>query len=141
MLLSNVFSDMFDDMMYGMPRMAAPAQRHPGLMNCEVREFPERYELDLELAGFKKGDIKAELKDGYLTVKAERRQDHQDQDGQGKVIRSERFSGVCQRSFYIGEDIRREDISASFEDGVLKLAIPKKPALPKEEEIRTIEIQ
>ena len=142
MMLSNVFSDMFDDMMYGLPRMMPVNNtRNQGLMNCDVREYDDRYELDMELAGFKKGDIKAELKDGYLTVKAERRNDEEQKDEAGKVIRSERFTGVCQRSFYVGEDVKREDIAAAYEDGVLKRSIPKKPALPKEDEIKYIDIQ
>ena len=69
MLLSNVFSDMFDDM-FDMPTASQSAK---GLMNCAVKEYDDHYELDMDMAGFKKGDIKAELKDGYLTIKAERK--------------------------------------------------------------------
>ena len=74
MLLSNVFSDMFDDM-FDMP---ASSQSAKGLMNCDVKEYDDHYELDLDMAGFKKGDIKAELKDGYLTIKAERKNDEEE---------------------------------------------------------------
>lgn len=136
MLLSNVFSDMFDDMF---PTMNSYAQT-PRLMSCDVREYADRYELDMELAGFRKEDIKAELKDGYLTIKAER-SNVKDASDEGRVIRSERFAGTCQRTFYVGEHVRREDVSAAFEDGVLKLSIPKQVEQPKVEESHYISIQ
>ncbi len=136
MLLSNVFSDMFDDMFPTMNSYAA----NPRLMSCDVREYADRYELDMELAGFRTEDIKAELKDGYLTIKAER-SNVKDASGEGRVIRSERFAGTCQRTFYVGEHVRREDVSAAFEDGVLKLSIPKQVEQPKVEESHYISIQ
>lgn len=136
MLLSNVFSDMFDDMF---PTMNARVQA-PRMMTCDVKEYGDHYELDMELAGFRKEDIKAELKDGYLTIKAER-SNVKDESDEGRVIRSERFTGTCQRTFYVGEHVRREDVSAAFEDGVLKLSIPKQVEQPKVEENHYIAIQ
>ena len=136
MMMTHVFNDLFDDMMYGMPRHAH-AVSSP--MNCEVREYPDHYELDMELAGFKKENIQAELKDGYLTVKATRKGETENED-QGHVIRSERFAGECQRTFYVGEQIHREDIKAAYEDGVLKLAIPKEVQHPEVPEDRRIMI-
>ena len=137
MLLSHVFSDMFDDMFIPSTMSAANA---PRLMNSEVREYDDHYELHMELAGFKKEDIKAELKDGYLTIKAERTANSDQKDG-GRVIRSERFVGTCQRTFYVGDHVRREDVSAGFEDGVLKLSIPKKVERPQVEENHFIAIE
>ena len=137
MLLSHVFSDMFDDMLFPATMSAANA---PRLMNSEVREYDDHYELNMELAGFKKEDIKAELKDGYLTIKAERTNSDAQNDG-GRVIRSERFMGTCQRTFYVGEHVQREDVRAAFEDGVLKLYIPKKVEQPKVQESHFIAIE
>lgn len=111
------------------------------MMNCDVKEYPDHYELDMDLAGFKKGDIKAELKDGYLTIKAERGTHNDQKDDDGRVVRSERFMGTCQRTFYVGEHVQREDVSAAFEDGVLKLNIPKKVEQPKVDERHFIDIQ
>ena len=90
-MLPSIFGeDLFDDM-FDMP---ASSQSAKGLMNCDVKEYDDHYELDLDMAGFKKGDIKAELKDGYLTIKAERKNDEEETDKKGRVIRSERFMGT-----------------------------------------------
>ena len=135
MLLSNVFSDMFDDM------FPTTARQSNGLMSCDIKEYGDHYELDMELAGFRKEDIKAELKDGYLTIKAERHSDNTQNDTSGRVIRSERFAGTCQRTFYVGDHVKRENVSAAYEDGVLKLSIPKKVEQPKVDESHFIDIQ
>ena len=135
MLLSNVFSDMFDDM------FPTTARQSNGLMSCDIKEYGDHYELDMELAGFRKEDIKAELKDGYLTIKAERHSDNTQNDASGRVIRSERFAGTCQRTFYVGDHVKRENVSAAYEDGVLKLSIPKKVEQPKVDESHFIDIQ
>ena len=138
MLLSNVFSDMFDDMF---PTTTARAASGNGMMSCDVKEFADHYELDMELAGFRKEDIKAELKDGYLTIKAERHGSNDQNDADGRVVRSERFMGTCQRTFYVGDHVKREDVSAAYEDGVLKLSIPKKVEQPKVDVTHLIDIQ
>lgn len=138
MLLSNVFSDMFDDMF---PTTSARSAAGNGMMSCDVKEFGDHYELDMELAGFRKEDIKAELKDGYLTIKAERHTSKDDSDADGRVVRSERFMGTCQRTFYVGDHVKREDVSAAYEDGVLKLNIPKKVEQPKADVTHLIDIQ
>lgn len=140
MLLSNVFSDMFDDM-FSMPMTGVRRGNAQPMMSCDVKEYDDHYELDMELAGFKKGDIKAELKDGYLTIKAERGKNDEQKDDGGRVVRSERFMGTCQRTFYVGDHVQREDVSAAFEDGVLKLSIPKKVERPKVDENHYIDIQ
>ena len=140
MLFTNVFSDMFDDMFNTPMTGARKSVVAQPVMGCDVREFNDHYELFMDLAGFKKEDIKAELKDGYLTIKAERSADN-DQSDNGRVIRSERFVGTCQRTFYVGDHVRREDVSAAFEDGVLKLSIPKKVERPQVEENHFIAIE
>ena len=110
-------------------------------MTTDVKEFDDHYELDLELPGFKKEELQAELKEGYLTVSAQHTENSEEKDKAGKLIRKERYSGMYQRSFYVGENIEESDIQAAFNDGVLKLCIPKKEEQPKVEEKKLISIQ
>ena len=141
MLFTNVFSDMFDDMFNTPMTGARKSVVAQPVMGCDVHEFGDHYELYMDLAGFRKENIKAELKDGYLTIKAERSANNDQNDNSGRVIRSERFVGTCQRTFYVGDHVRREDVSAAFEDGVLKLSIPKKVERPQVEENHFIAIE
>ena len=112
-----------------------------GSMSADVKEFDDRYLLELELPGFAKEDLKAELKDGYLTVKAEHSNENNTKDDNGKYIRRERYYGTCQRSFYVGKDVTEQEIKASFENGVLRLNIPKPDVTPKVEEKHIIAIE
>lgn len=98
------------------------------IMKTDIREHDEGYELDVDLPGFKKDEISAELDDGYLTISAAKGLDKDEQDKKGKYIRRERYAGAMQRSFYVGDAVTQEDIKAKFEDGILKLSIPKKDA-------------
>ena len=109
-------------------------------MKTDVREHEDRYEVDVDLPGFKKDEIKLELQNGYLTVAAAKGVDKEEKDKKGKLIRQERYSGSMQRSFFVGKAVTEEDIKAKFEDGVLKLDIPKKEA-PKIPEKKTIMIE
>ena len=138
MLFTNVFSDMFDDMFNAPVTGSHKSVVAQPVMGCDVHEYSDHYELFMDLAGFKKENIKAELKDGYLTIKAERAAE---QIENGRAIRTERFVGTCQRTFYVGDHVRREDVSAAFEDGVLKLSIPKKVERPQVEENHFIAIE
>lgn len=110
-------------------------------MKADVQELDNSYQIDLELPGFQKEDLNAELKDGYLTIKATRQNTNEQKDAQGKYIRQERYSGHYQRSFYVGNDITQEDVHAAFENGVLKLTVPKKDPQPKIQESRNILIE
>ena len=97
------------------------------LMQTDIREFDDSFELIMDLPGFKKEDVQAAFEKGYLTITATKRleDDEQAKEG-GKYIRRERYVGNCQRSFYVGDYLRQEDIKAKFEQGVLRLTIPKK---------------
>ncbi len=96
------------------------------LMQTDVKEYPDSYELIMDLPGYEKNDIQAALQNGYLTISAARKIENNEQDGaNGRYIRRERFSGNCQRSFYVGEYLRQEDIKAGFKDGILTLNVPK----------------
>ena len=98
------------------------------LMKTDIREHNEGYELDIDLPGFKKDEITIDLDNGYLTISAAKGLDKDGQDKKGKYIRKERYAGAVQRSFYVGDAVTEEDVKAKFEDGILRLSIPKKDA-------------
>ena len=98
------------------------------VMKTDIREHDTGYELDVDLPGFKKDEINVELENGYLTISAAKGLDKGEQDKKGKYIRRERYAGAMQRSFYVGDEVTQEDIKARFEDGILRLSIPKKDA-------------
>ena len=94
------------------------------LMKTDVRETESSYEVDIDLPGFKKEDIKLNLENGYLTVSAQKGLDKDEQDKNGRYIRQERYTGSCSRSFYVG-DMKPSDVAAKYEDGILKISLPK----------------
>ena len=98
------------------------------LMKTDIREHDDGYELDVDLPGFKKDEITIDLDNGYLTISAAKGLDKDRQDKKGKYIRQERYAGAVQRSFYIGDAVTEEDVKAKFENGILRLSIPKKDA-------------
>ena len=98
------------------------------IMKTDIRENDEGYELDIDLPGFKKDEITIDLDNGYLTISAAKGLDKDEQDKKGKYIRKERYAGAVQRSFYVGDAVTEEDVKAKFEDGILRLSIPKKDA-------------
>ena len=98
------------------------------IMKTDIREHDGGYELDVDLPGFKKDEIKIDLDNGYLTISAAKGLDKDEQNKQGKYIRRERYAGAMQRSFYVGDEVTQEDIKARFEDGILRVSIPKKDA-------------
>lgn len=81
--------------------------------------------MDIDLPGFKKEDVSAKLENGYLTITAAKGLDKDEKNDKGVYIRRERYSGQCARTFYVGEAVTQEDIKAKFEDGILKVTIPK----------------
>ena len=137
----NLFDDLFDDFARPMNviRYANPT---PSAMKTDVKETDAGYELDIDLPGYKKEDVKAELKDGYMTISAEKKSEEGEKDEKsGKYLRRERYYGSCSRSFYVGEDVTEEDIKAKFEDGILKIAVPKKEPQPAVDQTKTIAIE
>ena len=99
------------------------------LMKTDVKETEDGYEVDVDLPGFKKDEIKVSLEDGYLTIEAAKGLDEDEQEKKtGKYIRKERYAGACQRSFYVGDNLTQEDIKGEFKHGILKLFVPKKEA-------------
>jgi HSP20 family molecular chaperone IbpA len=146
MLMPSIFGEsLVDDFFDGFGRPSREG-KHFGVpttsvMRTDIREDGKGFELDIDLPGFKKEDVKAQLKDGYLTISAENSQSSDEKDDDGKYIRRERFFGTCSRSFYVGEDITEEDIKAKFENGILKISVPKKEAKPVEEKDKYISIE
>lgn len=146
MLLPSIFGEnLFDDFFSDFARPVRNAVRYSApaaiAMKTDVRENENSYELDIDLPGYKKEDIQAELKDGYLTINAATNSEKDEKDDSGKYLRRERFYGSCSRSFYVGEAVSQEEIKAKFEDGILKISIPKKDAVPEVEEKKYIAIE
>ena len=134
MLMSGLFGEDLFDEFYGLPtqRELANIDKHlygknaRNLMKTDVHETDTDYEMDVDLPGFKKDQINVKLEDGYMTISATKDHDTEKKDPHGKIIRQERYAGSMQRSFYVGDSVQVEDVKAKFEDGVLRLSIPKK---------------
>ena len=110
------------------------------MMKTDVKELEDSYEVDVDLPGFKKDEIHLELNNGYLTISTEKTLEKDNEGKKGMMLRQERYSGVMQRSFFVGEHLTEEDIKASYDSGVLHVIIPKKDA-PKAPEKKTILIE
>ena len=125
MLMPSIFNDnLFDDFFdFNYPTFRYDTTE---LMKTDIKEKGDSYILEMDLPGFKKDEIKVSLKDGYLTVSAAKGLDKDEKDKKGNYIRQERYAGAMSRSFYVGDDVTQEEIKAKYEDGILKLSIPKK---------------
>ena len=110
------------------------------MMKTDVKETDDGYEVDIDLPGFKKDEIQLELNNGYLTISTQKALEKDEKNKKGRMLRQERYAGMMQRSFYVGEHITEEDVKASYESGVLHLVLPKKDA-PKMPEKKTIQIE
>ncbi len=135
----NLFDDFFDTV--SRPIKAIRQTSIPQVMRTDVKESDKGYTLDIDLPGYKKEDISAEIKDGYLTVSAKTNEEHEEKEEDGTYIRRERTFGSCSRSFYVGEEIEESEIKAKFEDGILKVFVPKKEITPQVEERKYISIE
>ena len=131
----NLFDDFMDDFM--MNRGARSVQN---VMKTDIKETDDSYELKIEMPGYRKEDVKAQLKDGYLTISAETDNSSEEKNKEGKYIRRERYTGAVSRSFFVGKDLTEEDIRARFENGILHIALPKE-APKKIEENKYIAIE
>ena len=132
-MLPSIFGENLFDDFFGDPfEMMVPQSRNPlygkhakNLMKTDVRETEDSYELDIDLPGFKKDEVSVELKNGCLTIQAAKGLDKEETDKKGKYIRQERYAGSCSRSFYVGEDVEPDQISAKLESGILQISVPK----------------
>ena len=147
---SIVGEDLFDDFMRDFPfyndkdmkkmEKKLYGRRGRNMMKTDIREKDDSYELEMDLPGFAKDEVKASLENGYLTISAAKGLDKDEKEKEtGKYIRRERYAGACQRTFYVGEDVTQEDIKGEFKHGILKLTIPKKAAQVPEKKYIAIE--
>ena len=153
MLMPSIFGeDLFDDFMTDFPffddntesnvEKKLYGRRGKNLMKTDIKETEGGYELEMDLPGFTKDEIKVSLENGYMTISAAKGLDKDEQDKKsGRYIRKERYAGSCERSFYVGEDITEEDIKGEFKHGILKLFVPKKEAKPAVEQKKYVSIE
>ena len=140
---TNLFDDFFDFPFYD-DRAEKKLYGHhaANLMKTDIQEHDEDKTLEMDLPGFKKEEIQIELNNDYMTISAAKGLDEDEKDKKsGKYIRRERYTGSCQRSFYVGEDVTEEDIKAEFKHGILKLFVPKKEAKPAVEQKKYVSIE
>ena len=133
MLMPSIFGEnLFNDdwMDFGFPEVdkALYGKHANNVMKTDVKETDTGYEVDIDLPGFKKDEINAQLDNGYLTISAAKGLDKEEKNKEGKYIRKERYAGAMSRSFYVGDSLTQEDIKAKYESGILRLSIPKKEA-------------
>lgn len=135
MLMPSIFGEnLFDDDWMNFPfesdfwgkKNPLYGKHAKNMMKTDIREHEGGYEVDIDLPGFKKDEISVQLEEGYLTVSASKVLDKDEEDKKGKYIRKERYAGAMQRSFYVGNALTQEDIKAKYENGILRLSIPKK---------------
>ena len=138
-LLDEFFDEPWEKSLFG-ARNPLYGKHAKNLMKTDVKETDEGYEVDVDLPGFQKDEIHLELTNGYLTISAEKTLEKDNENKKGKMLRQERYAGVMQRSFYVGENITEQDVKAAYTNGVLHLEIPKMDA-KKVPEKRTIHIE
>ena len=124
-LFDEFFQDPFDRMSVFSDHNPLYGKHGKNLMKTDVRETENTYELDVDLPGFKKDEVQLELKDGCLTISAAKGLDKDEEEKNGRYLRRERYAGQCSRSFYVGDHVEAKDVSAKFEDGILKITLPK----------------
>ncbi len=129
----DLFGDMFDDPFF--------TNNDSKMMKTDIKENDNNFELEIDLPGFKKDDIKMSIDDGYLTINAKQEDNKDEKDKHGKYVRRERYFGECSRSFYVGDDIKEEDIKAKYKNGTLRVEIPKKEEKEKLPDKKYIEIE
>ena len=150
MMMPSVFGEsLFDDLMDFPFEKEFFGHRNPlygkhsqNVMKTDIKETDKGYELVVDLPGFTKDEVKADLENGYLTISAEKGLDKDEQEKEtGRYIRKERYAGACSRSFYVGKEVHQDDIKAEFKHGILTLFVPKKEAKPAVEQKHSISIE
>ncbi len=144
MMMPSIFGEnLFDDFFENVPNPIKAVRQItvPQVMRTDIKENDKGFTLSIDLPGYKKEDITAEIKDGYLSVSAKTSEEHEEKDDEGVYIKRERTFGSCSRSFYIGEEIEETEVKAKFEDGILKVFVPKKEVAPQVEERKYISIE
>ena len=149
MLMPSIFGEnLFDDDWMNFPfEQDFLGKKNPlygkhakNLMKTDIRDVDGNYELEIDLPGFKKEDVKIQLKNGYLNIQATREEKKDEKDDKGKYVRRERYTGTCNRSFYVGSSIKHEDIHAKYENGILHVTFPKEETKKEAEEKKFVSI-
>ena len=146
MLRPSIFNDNLFDDFFEFPFFDDRAERKlyghnaNNLMKTDIKEHKDGYELEIDLPGFKKEDVKIQLKNGYLNIQATREEKKDEKDDKGKYVRRERYTGTCNRSFYVGSSIKHEDIHAKYENGILHVTFPKEETKKEAEEKKFVSI-
>ena len=124
----NMFDEFFDNNGFFGSHSPLFGKNSKNLMKTDIRETDDAksYRFAVDLPGFEKDEIHVDVKDGYLTVSAEKGLDKDEEDKKGRILRQERYAGACSRSFYVGDGISEDDIHGKFENGILQLDVPKK---------------
>ena len=141
MLMPSIFGESLLDDFFDFPFGSNYTATDSSLMKTDIKEMENGYEVTMNLPGVKKEDVKAELKDGCLTISASSNSNKDEKDEEGRYIRRERYSGSCSRSFYVGDAVTEADIKAKFENGTLTMMIPKKEVQPAVENKKYIAIE
>lgn len=137
----NLFDDFFGDFAFPEIDSSFYGKQSNNLMRTDVKETDSGYEVDMDLPGFQKEDIRMELNNGYLTVSAAKQQNNDQKDEKGRYVRRERYSGSVSRSFYVGENVTEEDIHPRYENGILSFCLPREEAKAVEEKKHYIAIE
>lgn len=119
----DIFDEVFMDPFFG--------EKENKIMKTDVKEKEGNYVLEIDVPGYDKEDIQIELNNGYITVTATRNEEKEDKSS--KYLKRERFTGMCSRSYYAGDNVKEEDIKANFKNGILTIAFPKEPEKRLEE--------
>ena len=141
MLMPSIFGENLLDDFFDLPFGTNFTNANSDLMRTDIKDTDQGYEVTMNLPGVKKEDVKAELKDGYLTISASSNTSKDQKDDNGRYIRRERYSGSCSRSFYVGDQVTESEIKAKFENGTLTMLIPKKEEKPAVEDKKYIAIE
>ena len=144
MMMPSIFGEnLFDDFFESVPNPIKAVRQItiPQVMRTDIKENDKGFTLSIDLPGYKKEDISAEIKDGYLSVSAKTSEEKEEKEEDGIYIKRERTFGSCSRSFYIGDEIEESEVKAKFEDGILKVFVPKKEVAPQVEERKYISIE
>ena len=141
MLMPSIFGESLLDDFFDFPFENSYRSGRSQLMRTDIKDTDQGNEVTMNLPGVKKEDVKAELKDGYLTISASSNNSRDEKDDNGRYIRRERYSGSCSRSFYVGDQVTEADIKAKFENGTLTMMIPKKEVQPAVEDKKYIAIE
>lgn len=131
----DLLDDIFDDEFFNIK----PSKNE--IMKTDIKEHKDHYEMITDLPGFEKNNIKISIENGYLNVSAKVNHEKDENENHGRTVRKERYYGECQRSFYVGDEIKEDDIKATYNNGVLNITIPKKEEAKQEQTKKYIEIK